>query len=234
MLSAPAFFGGFAMKLPLSDRLLACCGFVHSGDRVADIGCDHGYLGIHLLQSGVASHVYAADVREGPLSSAKRNAELYGMTGKMDFFLSDGVQGIPRDFDTLVCAGMGADTMISILSVASWLQSRKYRLILQCQSKTPSLRRYLSETGWHISEESVLRDGRFLYTVMEVLWQPDAPKLTVGQWYFPPALLQHPSPQTAEYYRWVIDGLRIAAEHRPDGENRQALTELEPLQEELL
>ena len=80
----------------------------------------------------------------------------------------------------------------------------------------------------------MLRDGRFLYTVMEVLWQPDAPKLTVGQWYFPPALLQHPSPQTAEYYRWVIDGLRIAAEHRPDGENRQALTELEPLQEELL
>ena len=47
-----------------------------------------------------------------------------------------------------------------------------YRLILQCQSKTPTLRRYLSETGWAICEETVLRDGRFLYTVMEVLWQP--------------------------------------------------------------
>ena len=219
------------MKLPLSDRLLACCAFVRPGNRVADIGCDHGYLSIHLLQNGIASHVYAADVREGPLSSARRNAEAYGVTDKMDFFLSNGVTDVPRDFDTLVCAGMGADTMISILSDAPWLQNAAYRLILQCQSKTPSLRRYLSETGWHIAEETVLRDGRFLYTVMEVLWQPEAPKLTVGQWYFPPALLKKPSTHTARYYQWVMDGLRLAAEHRPDGENQRALEELEALQE---
>ena len=106
------------MKLPLSHRLLACCGFVHPGDRVADVGCDHGHLSIHLLQTGIASHVYVSDVREGPLSSAKRNAETYGITDRIDFFLSDGVQSLPRDFDTLVCAGMGGDTMVSILSAA--------------------------------------------------------------------------------------------------------------------
>ena len=221
------------MKLPLSDRLAACCRFVHSGDRVADVGCDHGYLSIHLLQTGIASHVYAADVRQGPLSSAKRNAASYGVTEHIDFFLSDGVQSLPRDFDTLVCAGMGADTMESILAAAPWLQSSRYRMILQCQSKTPTLRRYLSETGWAISEETVLRDGRFLYTVMEVLWQPEAPKLTVGQWYFPPALLENPSPEAAEYCRWVLDGLRLAVQHRPDNENRQALKELEALEEEM-
>ena len=54
------------MKLPLSDRLAACCRFVHPGDRVADVGCDHGYLSIHLLQTGIASHVYASDVRKVP------------------------------------------------------------------------------------------------------------------------------------------------------------------------
>ena len=221
------------MKLPLSDRLAACCRFVHSGDRVADVGCDHGYLSIHLLQTGIANHVYAADVRQGPLSSAKRNAASYGVTEHIDFFLSDGVQSLPRDFDTLVCAGMGADTMESILAAAPWLQSSRYRMILQCQSKTPSLRRYLSETGWAISRETVLRDGRFLYTVMEVLWQPEAPKLTVGQWYFPPALLENPSPEAAEYCRWVLDGLRLAVQHRPDNENRQALKELEALEEEM-
>ena len=221
------------MKLPLSDRLVACCRFVHPGDRVADVGCDHGYLSIHLLLTGIASHVYAADVRQGPLSSAKRNAASYGVTEHIDFFLSDGVQSLPRDFDTLVCAGMGADTMESILAAAPWLQSSRYRMILQCQSKTPSLRRYLSETGWAISRETVLRDGRFLYTVMEVLWQPEAPKLTVGQWYFPPALLENPSPEAAEYCRWVLDGLRLAVQHRPDNENRQALKELEALEEEM-
>ena len=130
------------MKLPLSDRLLACCAFVRPGDRVADVGCDHGYLSIHLLQTGIASHVYASDVRQGPLSSAKRNAASYGVKDKIDFFLSDGVQSLPRDFDTLICAGMGADTMVSILTAAPWLQGGAYRLILQCQSTTPLLRQY--------------------------------------------------------------------------------------------
>ena len=215
------------MKLPLSHRLLACCAFVRPGDRVADVGCDHGYLSIHLLQAGIASHVYAADVRQGPLSSAKRNAETYGVTEHIDFFLSDGVQSLPRDFDTLVCAGMGGDTMVSILSAAPWLQGGNYRLILQCQSKTPLLRRYLSENGWEIHREKAVRDGRFLYTVMEVLWNPQAPRLTAGQWYVCPALRKNETPETAEYCRWVVDGLRLAVRHRPDDENRQALAELE-------
>ena len=215
------------MKLPLSDRLLACCDFVHPGDRVADVGCDHGYLSIHLLQTGIASHVYASDVRQGPLSSAKRNADIYGITEEIDFFLSDGVQGLPRDFDTLVCAGMGGDTMVSILSAAPWLKSDRYRLVLQCQSNTPFLRRYLSENGWAISRETVLRDGRFLYTVMEVLWQPEAPRLTVGQCYFSPALSRCTAPEADEYYHWVVDGLRLAVQHRPDAENQKALAELE-------
>ena len=215
------------MKLPLSDRLLACCAFVHPGDRVADVGCDHGYLSIHLLQTGVASHVYASDVRQGPLSSAKRNAASYGVTQNIDFFLADGVQDLPRDFDTLVCAGMGGDTMISILSAAPWLKSDRYRLILQCQSKTPLLRRYLSENGWEIKQETVLRDGRFLYTVMEVLWQPEAPRLTAGQCYFSPALCSCTAPEAAEYRRWVVEGLRLAVQHRPDAENQKALAELE-------
>ena len=53
------------MKPPLSDRLLACCAFVHPGDRVADVGCDHGYLSIHLLQTCVASHVHDGLRRHG-------------------------------------------------------------------------------------------------------------------------------------------------------------------------
>ena len=216
------------MKLPISPRLLACCNFVALGDRVADIGCDHGYLAIHLLQNGIASSVIAADINEMPLLSAVRNAEKYGVRDKIEFYLSDGAQKIPRDFDTMVCAGMGADTMISILEAAPWLRQQNYRLILQCQSKTPALRQYLSQTGWRIYEEAVLKDGKFLYTVMEAGWRPDYPKLTPGEWYFPPALLENPSADVPAYYRWVKEGLRIAVAHR--GENEPILkTALEEL-----
>ena len=204
------------MKIPLSPRLLACAGFVAQGDRVADVGCDHGYLGIYLLQQGIASHVIASDVVSGPLSAARRNADKFGFTEQMEFHLSDGVQSIPHDFDTLICAGMGADTMISILSAAPWLQSSRYRLILQCQSKTPALRKYLSDTGWRIAEETVLRDGRFLYTVMEVWWEPTYPRLTEAECWFPPALLENPSREVPAYYRWVLEGVRISAAHKEE------------------
>ena len=106
------------MRIPLSSRLEAACRFVNSGDRVADVGCDHGYLGIYLLKNNIASFVYASDINEGPLNAAVFNAEKFGVRDKIKFYLSDGVRNIPRDFDTLVCAGMGGDTMISILEAA--------------------------------------------------------------------------------------------------------------------
>ena len=220
------------MKIPISQRLLACAGFVNKGDRVADIGCDHGYLSIHLLTQGIAAHCIASDVREGPLQSAVTNAQKYGVSEKIEFYLSDGVRNIPRAFDTLVCAGMGGDTMVHILTDAPWLQDRKYRLILQCQSKTPMLRQYLSENGWAILQEQVLRDGRFLYTVMEVLWAPEEPRLTEAQTYFPPALLADRTPELAEYCRKITDGIRLELQFREDPDRQALLEELEKLEQE--
>lgn len=223
------------MTSALSPRLLCCCGFVSPGDRVADVGCDHGYLGIHLLQQGLASYVYAGDVNEGPLQSAVSNAEKYGVSENISFFLSDGLKNMPRDFDTMVCAGMGADTMVSILEAAPWLKCKQYRLILQCQSKTHFLRQYLSQNGWRIFEETVIRDGRFLYTVMEVIYQPGY-DLTPGELYFPPALLENPAPELPAYYRQVLTRLRRSAEGQKENADPallQALEELENLPAEL-
>ncbi len=217
------------MKIPLSPRLAVCCGFVAPGERVADIGCDHGYLGIYLLKNGIASSVIAADVREAPLRSAMRNGEKYGVKDKMRFYLSDGVRNIPRDFDTLVCAGMGADTMISILEGAPWLKDSRYRLVLQCQSRRPQLRQYLSDNGWRIFEETVVQDGRFLYTVMEVIFQPGY-ILTPGGTYFPPALLENPGAETVECYHRVLRELENALKNpNCDAAIRQAYHELTAL-----
>ncbi len=217
------------MKVPLSPRLRACCNFISPGDRVADVGTDHGYLGIWLLQQGIASCVIASDIVPGPLSAARANAEKFGYSDKMTFHLSDGVQSIPREFDTLVCAGMGAETMICILSAAPWLQCSSYRLVLQCQTKTYLLRRYLSQTGWRIREETVVRDGKFLYTVMEVIWQPGC-TLSPGQCFISPALMENPSELLPEYYRWITATLRNIVSSRGSQAHSELVSALQELE----
>lgn len=215
------------MKLPLSNRLLTCCQFVRPGDRVADIGCDHGYLGIHLLQSGIASSVIASDVNRKPLESAVANARKFGVQERISFFLSDGVRQIPRDFDCLVCAGMGADTMISILEAAPWLQDSKYRLILQCQSKRPALRKYLAQAGFSISRETLAQDGKFLYPVTEVTYAP-APSPSPWEYYITPQLLSDNSPLLPAFLRRVIGGLEdsIKGLQREGGEKYRETAEI--------
>ena len=195
------------MKLPLSNRLLACCAFVNPGDRVADVGCDHGYLSLYLLQNGIARSAIASDVNEAPLQSARDNAAKFGMTDKISFHLSNGVQSIPRDFDTLVCAGMGADTIMSILDAAPWLKGEKYRLILQCQSKRPELRKYLYQQGYAIRRETLAQDGKFIYPIMEVVYAPEA-SLSGADYYITPALLESGSPLLPAFLDRVIGGLQ--------------------------
>lgn len=226
------------MKLPLSDRLLACCGFVSPGDRVADIGCDHGYLGIHLLLSGIAGSVIASDINEMPLQSAVINAEKYGVRDRMSFFLSDGAKNIPRDFDTMVCAGIGADTMISILDHAPWLRSSKYRLILQCQSKRPELRQWLYDAGYRINRETLAKDGKFVYSVMEVVWgHGEGP--SPAETYLSPQLLADRHPLLPEYYERVLYGMNLTVKGmRHSGDDRlhiyeDILSDLEALKEEI-
>ncbi len=214
------------MAFTLPRRLQTCADFVPAGARVADVGCDHGYLSIHLLQTGKASAVYASDIREHPLQSAVENAQRYGVQTHIQFFLSDGVQALPRDFDCMVCAGMGADTVISILEAAPWLKNAQYRLVLQCQSKRTELRKYLSASGWYITREAVVRDGKFLYSVMQVIFAPELPRLSPMQCYFPPVL---EGAEVPAYYRYVRTGLEIAVRHRKDEENAAVLKELTAL-----
>ena len=199
------------MKLPLSDRLLACARFIAPGDRVADIGCDHGYLGIHLLKSGIASSMIEADINEGPLQSALHNAHKYGVADKMTFYLSDGVRNIPRDFDSLVCAGMGADTMMHILDSAPWLRDSHYRLILQCQSKRPELRKYLYANGFRITRETLAQDGRFIYPITEVVYDPAEP-LSPAQYHVTPMLLADGSALLPAFLERVRYGLQVSVD----------------------
>ena len=187
------------MKLPICKRLLLCAELIQPCDTVADVGTDHGYLGIHLLREGKCARVIAADLREKPLASAKSNAEEYGVADRMTFLLSDGLEKFtPGEFDTLVLAGMGGDLITRILKDAPWLEGRDETMILQPQSAANDLRRWLGDRGWSIDRERLVRDGHFLYSVMSVRPEQGRP-LSPGEQYVSPALRREGDPLYREY-----------------------------------
>ncbi len=200
------------MNLPISKRLLCCASLVPEGARVADIGCDHGYLGIHLLIQGIASYVAASDLRPLPLQTAKDNAAAFGTSDRMDFFVADGLSAIsPGSVNTIVCAGMGGDNIADILDAAPWVRTPDCTLILQPNTSGNHLRKYLGDHGFSIRREVLVKDGNFLYFTLAAVFGGGVP-LTPGQQYVSPALLAEPSYLLPEYFDRVCKGLQQALE----------------------
>ena len=195
------------MKLPISARLLACAELIPACETAADIGTDHGYLGVYLLMQGVCSRVIASDLREKPLAKAKENALRFAVADRMTFLRADGFHGFePGSFQTAVLAGMGGDLIARILGDAPWLRSSACTLVLQPQSAEKDLRRWLGENGFEIERERLVRDGGFLYSVMQVVFGRGR-ALTPGEQYVSPALRREGDPLFPNYLDRVLRAL---------------------------
>ncbi|MDD3164935.1 MAG: class I SAM-dependent methyltransferase [Oscillospiraceae bacterium] len=207
------------MHIPLSNRLSACAQMIAPGAMVADVGTDHGYLAIYLLRNHIAAQVCAADLREKPLEKARMNAAAAGVGEQIQFYRCDGLQLIPREMvDTIVCAGMGGDTIAHILDDCSWVQDPALTLILQPQTSGNDLRRYLGAHGFSIEEERLVLDGGRIYFAMRVRFDGGSP-LTPGQQYVSPQLLASGSALLPDYLDRVIAGLRRAVEGISQSQN---------------
>lgn len=149
----------------LSKRLQALADMVTPGNRVADVGCDHGFLSIYLVQQGIAPGVIAGDVRKGPLSAAQNHVAEYGMGSYIDTRLSDGLEKyLPGEADTLICAGMGGPLMQRILMAHMEVTLSFKELILQPQSELEEFRIFLRNQGFVVAEENILcEDGKYYF-----------------------------------------------------------------------
>ena len=148
-------------------RLRLIAGWVPEGAYLADVGTDHGYLPTWLRLQGKIRGAVASDLRPGPLERAKVTGSLYG-TDNIEYRLCNGLAGIrPSEVDTVTIAGMGGETILSILKAAPWTADGQHTLLLQPQSHEEMVRQYLAENGFAITREALVRDRGTLYTVME-------------------------------------------------------------------
>ena len=153
--------------ITLDKRLSAVAALVRQGSRLADIGTDHAYLPVHLVQAGVCPSAIASDIGAGPLDAARRTVTENGLTSEIALRLGNGLATVSAgEVEDVAIAGMGGETIVMILEAAPWVQDDGIRLILQPMTRAEDLRRWLLTHGFTILEEHLIIDGRHLYPVM--------------------------------------------------------------------
>ena len=156
----------------LSNRLWAVASLVSEGNILADVGTDHGYIPIYLLEQKKIPKAIAMDINEGPLERAKEHITLFGMEGYIETRRSDGVAALsPGEADTILIAGMGGGLILHILKEGKEVCRQAKELVLQPQSEIPVVRSFLRENGYGtLEEDMVCEDGKF-YPMMRVRYQ---------------------------------------------------------------
>lgn len=153
-------------QLALQPRLHLLARLVPEGCRLTDVGTDHGYLPVALLQQGRITAAIASDIGAEPLEHARRTAMQYGVDG-MDFRLCAGLSGVaPEETDVIVIAGMGGETIISILQDAPWTADGQHRLLLQPMTKSAALRHWLADNGYTFTDEHLVEDKGRVYPIL--------------------------------------------------------------------
>ena len=186
---------------------------------MADIGTDHGFLPVWLVKYGVIDFAIAADLREKPLETAKRTAERHGLEDRISFRLCDGLAAIrPEEVDTVSIAGMGGETIVTILEAAPWTLERGTRLLLQPQSGSYELRTFLCEKGYRILRETIAREENRFYILMEVEAGRTEPMTNGELW----AGKNYNHPQRGAYLDWLSGVLSKAARGMLKSEDNQS------------
>lgn len=160
-----------------SERIHKTAELLVPGTVLADIGCDHGYMGILSVASGKFRKVYACDVAEGPLSRARKNIREAGMEEQIRTILSDGFACVPSDTDAAVICGMGGLLIRRILEDGESTVNELRQIVLGPHSEQYELRSYiLRQTGFGILRETTLKDGGRFYTLLDLRPLKDLPE----------------------------------------------------------
>ena len=156
--------------MELSKRLQAVADRVTFGLKVADIGTDHGYIPIYLVENKKNPSAVAMDINKGPLKKAEENIALHGLEGYIETRLSNGAEKLQcKEADSIVIAGMGGGLVIRIMEQDEEIFKNVKEFILQPQSEIWKVRKYLMENDYKIiQEDMVLEDGKF-YPMMKVI-----------------------------------------------------------------
>ncbi len=145
-------------------RLKTIASFINLEDKVVDIGCDHAYLAIYLVENELCQKVIASDINQNALDNAKQNIIKANYQNQIKTYLSDGLTNIlETDIDTLVIAGMGTSTILHIVKTAKNYPIKK--LIIQSNNDLSNLRKQLRKQKYYLQKERVVYEHGHYYVI---------------------------------------------------------------------
>ena len=145
-------------------RIEAISQLIDNDESVIDIGCDHGFLAKMLRTKGNNKLIICSDNKLGPLNNARNNLIGYD---NINFELTDGVDNIDTVCDVCVLAGMGHNTVISIIENNENYFRNCKKIIIQVNSVVAQMRQYLSNHKFQIIDECMVYDYKY-YQIMVV------------------------------------------------------------------
>lgn len=151
--------------ISIDNRLKDIASMIDKCHSIADIGTDHGYLPIFLIQNNIIDRAYACDIAINPLKKAQANIKKYQLDDKIKTVLSNGLENVYQDVDYVIIAGMGANLIIDILKNKK--KAYPY-MILQANLNNELLRRYLSENNYTIIDEKISYVNKKYYEIIKV------------------------------------------------------------------
>lgn len=189
----------------LSMRLERVAAHVPADARLIDIGSDHGYLPVALVQRGLIASAVAGEVALTPFQAAARTVREYGLEGQVSVRLADGLAAIEAGdaITAISLCGMGGETIRDILQAGRAQLNGGERLIMQPNGGELELRQWLMDNGYRIVAEEVLRENRFDYEI--IVAEPDGPVIySAEQLYFGPVQLQVRSPAFLSKWQRIL------------------------------
>lgn len=153
--------------MKLDSRLSAVSSLVRKDSVLADIGTDHAYLPVYLIENNIIESAIASDIGKGPLLNAQKTVEKYDLTDKIQLRLSDGLKSFkPNEVNEISIAGMGGLLISEFINNTDWLKNEDLHLILQPMTHIEDLRKTLFDYGFVIDKEIVAKDGDKLYIIL--------------------------------------------------------------------
>lgn len=226
--------------MKLGARLAAIAAYILPGSRVADIGTDHGYLAVHLVEQGGVDYVVAGDIHEGPIASARALVERRGLETKIRVRLGNGLAVVrPEEVDMVVIAGMGGTTMVQILAKQDNLTSQLKQLILQPMVGAGTLRNWLVKNGFALINERLVKEEGRIYEIIVARPGSYVPE-NVMLAEFGPLLWENRDPLLKEYWQEIVahlqdvqDSLRRSAQGTDHPKYRENMAKILFLKERI-